>query len=234
MPIRNLGDPVDLYASVPKTGVIQPGRYMDTLRQRFQPIAERGDVANQLSQYQTMKRDAERQQAEYAAAQRARDSAANSVNGYRPGVSSLGSGGVNGNAGGGRAGAYVNPVPGYSPTERYGSYSVSGKPHWGYDLAVPKNTRVGAPASGTVVVSGWDSGGFGNRVDIRDANGYLWILGHLNSTGVKVGQQISAGQYIGASGSSGNSTGNHLHVESRYGGGPGNYGAWDFGNLMGW
>lgn len=126
MALRQLGEPIDLFAAVPKTGQIQPGRYMDALRQRFQPVAEQGEIANQLTQYQVMKRDAERQQAEYEAAMQARDSAGNAVANYRPPNLSLGSAikGVGNYVAGNRyTGAYVNPVPGYSPSGHWGKIS---------------------------------------------------------------------------------------------------------------
>ena len=92
MAIRQLGEPVDLNASVPKIGVIQPGKYMDVLRQRFQPIAERGQIEDQFVQYQVMKKDAEAQQAAYDAALKARDSAQSAVSNFTPPNLSLGSG----------------------------------------------------------------------------------------------------------------------------------------------
>lgn len=236
MAIRQLGEPVDLFASVPKTGVIQPGKYMDTLRQRFRPIAEQGEVANQLTQFQVMKRDAEAQQAAMEAAMNARDSARDAVSGYRPPDLSLGSGmGAIGDliTGGGRAGAYVNPVSGYRPSGHWGHYPVSGNRHNALDFAVPMNTRVGAPVSGKVVVAGWDKGGFGNSLRIQGSDGNYWILGHLNKLGVKVGQKVNAGQFLGWSGSTGRSSGPHLHLEARRSlWNPAS--AFDFSKLFGW
>lgn len=236
MVVRNLGEPVDLFAALPKTGVIQPGRYMDTLRERFAPIAGRTDVANQLTQYRVMKQDAEQQQAMTDAARRNRDDALSALQSWSPpnvtlgGVANQVMGAVNGNR---YTGAYVNPVPGYSPSGHWGKYPVSGRTHNALDFAVPMGTRVGSPVSGRVVVAGWDNGGFGNSVRIQADNGAYWILGHLSSLGVKVGQHLSAGQYLGKSGSTGNSSGPHLHLESRYK-------LWDprsaynFSSLFGW
>lgn len=236
MAIRQLGQPVDLFAGVPKTGVIQPGHYMEALRQRFAPIAEQGDIANQLSQFQIMKRDADAQQAAFDAARSARDAAGNSVANYRPPSSSL-TGMMNrvGNmvAGNRYTGAYVNPVPGYSPSGRWGKYPVSGGKHNALDFAVPSGTRVGSPVTGKVVVAGWDSGGFGNSVRIQADNGAFWILGHLSGLNVKQGQRVSAGQLIGKSGSTGRSTGPHLHLEARHSlYSPSS--AFNFSSLFGW
>jgi murein DD-endopeptidase MepM/ murein hydrolase activator NlpD len=236
MVVRQLGQPVDLFASVPKTGVIQPGRYMDALRERFQPIAGQGDVANQLTQFQVMKRDADRQEAEYQAAMRNRNSAASAASNYQPPGLSLGlNGGGSGSkvAGGRYTGAYVNPVPGYNPSGSWGKYPVSRKNHPALDFAVPRGTRVGSPVSGRVVVAGWDSGGFGNSVRIQGDDGRYWILGHLDAVKVRMGQRVSAGQYVGPSGSSGRSTGPHLHLESR--GSLWNPStAYNFSSLFGW
>ena len=236
MAIRQLGEPVDLNASVPKIGVIQPGKYMDVLRQRFQPIAERGQIEDQFVQYQVMKKDAEAQQAAYDAAIKARDSAQRAVSNFTPPNLSLGSGmGAVGNmvTGGGNAGAYVNPVSGYRPSGHWGSYPASGREHNALDFAVPVGTRVGAPVSGRVVVAGWDSGGFGTSLRIQGADGNFWILGHLSKLGVKVGDTVNAGQLVGWSGSTGRSTGPHLHLEARHSLYNPNS-AFNFSNLFGW
>lgn len=237
MVLRNLGEPIDLFAALPKVGQIQPGHYMDAIRERFAPIAERTDIANQLTQYQVMKRDAQQQDALTAEARRNRDDAMNALASWSPPKMSLGSvandvvGAVNGN--GKYTGAYVNPVSGYNPSGHWGKYPVSGREHDALDFAVPVGTRVGAPVTGKVVVAGWDSGGFGNSVRIQGADGNYWILGHLSKLNVKVGQQINAGQFLGLSGSTGNSTGPHLHLEARHNlWSPSS--AFNFSSLFGW
>lgn len=235
MVVRNLLEPVDLFAAVPKTGQIQPGHYMDALRQRFAPIAGQTDVANQLTQYQLLQRDQQQYQSMFDQARQGRDSAGNALQNWRPPNVSLGSQVANyGRVGNGNyTGAYVNPVSGYRPSGHWGSYPVSGRPHNALDFAVPLNTRVGAPVSGRVVVAGWDSGGFGNSLRIDQGNGNYWILGHLNSLGVKVGQQVHAGDFVGYSGSTGRSTGPHLHVEARHDlWNPSS--AFNFSSLFGW
>lgn len=235
MVVRQLGQPIDLFAAVPKTGVIQPGRYMDTLRQRFAPIAERTNIANELTQYKVMQAEAARRQAEYDAAMDARNRAMDDISNWSP-ARSIGqtAGRVLGAVSGNRyTGAYVNPVPGYSPSGKWGKYPVSGKQHRALDIPVPMNTRVGSPVTGTIVVAGWDSGGFGNSVRIQAANGAYWILGHLNSLNVKRGQKVTAGQLLGMSGSTGRSSGPHLHLEARtslYN--PSS--AFNFSSLFGW
>ena len=71
-------------------------------------------------------------------------------------------------------------------------------------------------ANGTVTAAGW-SGGYGKVVDVDHGNGYLTRYGHLSAIDVKVGQTVHAGQMIGRVGSTGRSTGPHLHYETRIG-----------------
>lgn len=70
-----------------------------------------------------------------------------------------------------------------------------------------------ATESGTVISAGWQSGGFGNAVVIKHANGLYSLYGHLASINVKAGQSVTRGQVIGLMGSTGNSSGTHLHFE---------------------
>lgn len=86
--------------------------------------------------------------------------------------------------------------------------------HGGMDIAVPKGTPVGAAAAGEIVYAGW-KGGYGNLVIIRHPDGRESRYGHLEKVNVAVGEQVSAGQNIANSGSTGKSTGPHLHFEIR-------------------
>ncbi|MFC8358267.1 transglycosylase family protein [Streptomyces griseorubiginosus] len=88
--------------------------------------------------------------------------------------------------------------------------------HTGVDFAVPTGTTVKAVAAGTVVASGW-GGSFGYQVVIRHGDGRYTQYAHLSAISVKAGQTVGAGQRIGRSGSTGNSTGPHLHFEVRSG-----------------
>ncbi|MDO0938500.1 transglycosylase family protein [Streptomyces sp. DG2A-72] len=88
--------------------------------------------------------------------------------------------------------------------------------HTGVDFAVPTGTSVKAVADGRVVSAGWD-GSFGYQVVIRHADGRYSQYAHLSAISVKTGQGVGAGQRIGRSGSTGNSTGPHLHFEVRTG-----------------
>jgi murein DD-endopeptidase MepM/ murein hydrolase activator NlpD len=99
-----------------------------------------------------------------------------------------------------------------------GSYKASGarwsNGHTGEDFAAASGTPVKAVTNGTVVSAGW-GGAYGNQVVIRHEDGRYSQYGHLSSLSVSAGQQVSTGQQIGAVGSTGNSTGPHLHFEIR-------------------
>ena len=84
--------------------------------------------------------------------------------------------------------------------------------HRGIDIPAPFGTPILAAASGTVISAGW-GGSFGNYVQISHANGYATLYAHMSSIGVSVGDRVSQGQEIGRVGSTGRSTGNHLHFE---------------------
>jgi murein DD-endopeptidase MepM/ murein hydrolase activator NlpD len=84
--------------------------------------------------------------------------------------------------------------------------------HKGLDLAADYGTPVRAAASGTVATAGW-VGGYGNRVDIDHGNGYHTWYCHLSRIMVTAGQHVERGDRIAAVGSTGESTGPHLHYE---------------------
>ncbi|MET9885771.1 LysM peptidoglycan-binding domain-containing M23 family metallopeptidase [Streptomyces sp. NPDC006430] len=88
--------------------------------------------------------------------------------------------------------------------------------HTGVDFIASSGTTVRAVGAGTVVSAGW-GGAYGNEVIIRHADGKYSQYAHLSQLSVSVGQSVSAGQTIGLSGSTGNSTGPHLHFEIRTG-----------------
>ncbi|OIJ92659.1 transglycosylase family protein [Streptomyces colonosanans] len=88
--------------------------------------------------------------------------------------------------------------------------------HTGVDFPVPTGTSVKTVAAGHVVSAGW-GGSFGYQVVIRHADGHYTQYAHLSAISVKDGQSVGAGQRIGRSGSTGNSTGPHLHFEVRTG-----------------
>ncbi len=102
-------------------------------------------------------------------------------------------------------------------------HSLSGNDYWsghlGIDIAGSLGDGVFAADSGVVVFAGWANGGYGNMVMIDHGNGYQSLYAHLNSVSAGCGQSVGTGTYIGAIGSTGNSTGPHLHFEVRYMGG---------------
>ncbi|SNS80009.1 transglycosylase family protein [Actinacidiphila glaucinigra] len=117
--------------------------------------------------------------------------------------------------------AFVAPVSGGlgTPYHRSGSHWASGY-HTGQDFTVATGTSVKAVAEGTVVEAGW-GGAYGYQVVIRHHDGMYTQYGHLSSLTVRAGQSVAAGRQIGRSGSTGNTTGPHLHFEVRTGEGYG-------------
>jgi murein DD-endopeptidase MepM/ murein hydrolase activator NlpD len=83
--------------------------------------------------------------------------------------------------------------------------------HLACDIANRVGTAIVAFRSGRVIEAGWKTGGYGNMVLIDHGNGLESIYMHLSSVSVKVGQNVVAGEFIGSMGSTGNSTGSHLH-----------------------
>ncbi|MEU3047084.1 MULTISPECIES: M23 family metallopeptidase [unclassified Streptomyces] len=115
-----------------------------------------------------------------------------------------------------RLNAYRLPVAGSHVTTGYqaGGALWSSGSHSGVDFRAPMGSSVVAVGAGTVVEAGW-GGAYGNNVVIRMDDGTFTQYGHLSSIGVGVGQRVAPGQQIGLSGSTGNSTGPHLHFEAR-------------------
>jgi murein DD-endopeptidase MepM/ murein hydrolase activator NlpD len=115
-------------------------------------------------------------------------------------------------------GSLVMPVAGASITGSFGE-TRPGHLHEGIDLAVPTGTPVDAARGGRVIYAG-PSGGYGIRVDVDHGNGIVTRYGHLSKLLVTLGQSVTPGQQIALSGSTGHSTGPHLHFELRQGGVP--------------
>ncbi len=87
--------------------------------------------------------------------------------------------------------------------------------HPGIDLAGPIGTPIYATADGTVLRAGWNNGGYGNLVEVDHGKGITTRYGHMSAILVSAGQHITRGQQIGRMGSTGRSTGSHLHYEVR-------------------
>ncbi len=111
----------------------------------------------------------------------------------------------------------VKPVVG-NISSRFGAVeSVRNHVHKGIDIAAPNGTTIRAAADGVVVEAGWHSG-YGNLVIIDHGNGVKTYYGHCSKLYVSAGKSVLAGDTIAAVGSTGNSTGNHLHFEIRLNG----------------
>jgi murein DD-endopeptidase MepM/ murein hydrolase activator NlpD len=117
-------------------------------------------------------------------------------------------------------GQFIWPLGGVI-TQRFAWY------HKGLDIATAYGTPILAADSGRVIVAGWpDNTGYGNRVVIDHGNGFVTLYAHLSKILVGIGQTVKRGDQIGLEGSTGRSTGPHLHFEIRRGGltiNPGDY-----------
>lgn len=92
--------------------------------------------------------------------------------------------------------------------------------HPGIDLAGAYGTPIYATADGTVIRAGWNNGGYGNMVELDHGRGITTRYGHMSAVLVHEGDHVTRGQQIGRMGSTGRSTGNHLHYEVRIDGRP--------------
>lgn len=103
------------------------------------------------------------------------------------------------------------------------NHYLSGNDYWSghlaIDIAAGEGAAIYAADSGVVVFAGPAFGGYGNMVMIDHGNGYQTLYAHMSSVGAGCGASVSQGQYIGIAGSTGRSTGAHLHFEVRYQGG---------------
>ncbi|KSU59072.1 peptidase M23 [[Bacillus] enclensis] len=88
-----------------------------------------------------------------------------------------------------------------------------GKMHKGIDIARPSDKTIKSVDNGVVVSAGWDDGGYGNKVVIDHQNGYKTTYAHLDSISVSAGQKVGKGDKLGIMGTTGQSTGVHLHIE---------------------
>lgn len=93
--------------------------------------------------------------------------------------------------------------------------------HHAIDIAARTGDKILSPTGGTVIRAGWDNSGYGNLVVIKTNTGQTVYLAHLSKIEAKVGQKVAGGQEIGRAGTTGNSTGPHLHFEIRTAGGGG-------------
>jgi murein DD-endopeptidase MepM/ murein hydrolase activator NlpD len=120
-------------------------------------------------------------------------------------------------------GTFIRPVP-YGFTSNYGYRTdpITGATafHAGIDFGAPCGTPIKAAGTGVVLTAGFNSGGYGNMTLISHGNGLSTLYGHQSSIAVAAGQSVTQGQVIGYVGTTGKSTGCHLHFEVRVGGNP--------------
>ncbi|TIS77588.1 MAG: M23 family metallopeptidase [Mesorhizobium sp.] len=115
----------------------------------------------------------------------------------------------------------ANPAPGRSVTSPFGVRTDpllgTAALHSGMDFRAPTGMPAKVTAPGIVVKAGWN-GGYGRMVEVDHGNGFATRYGHLSKINVTVGKRLNAGDVIGKTGSSGRSTGPHLHYEIRHNG----------------
>jgi murein DD-endopeptidase MepM/ murein hydrolase activator NlpD len=114
----------------------------------------------------------------------------------------------------------LGPVRFYRPApgplgDRFGAPRARGRRHSGVDFPVSYGTLVRAGGVGTTIFAGWNSGGYGNLVVVQHRLGYTSWYAHLSQITTWVGERVSGGTRLGYVGSTGHSTGPHLHFEVR-------------------
>ena len=113
--------------------------------------------------------------------------------------------------------AFAEPVRGHAINSKFGMRRLGGEPgarqHKGVDIAAPMGTSVYGSAEGVVLRIGYDPEGYGNFIEMRHPNGMTSLYGHLSRVDVASGDKVTTGQRIGLIGSTGYSTGPHLHFE---------------------
>lgn len=112
---------------------------------------------------------------------------------------------------------FSGPVRGYGVNSPYGLRKLAGearaRAHKGVDIAAPRGTGVYVAAEGRVLRTGYDAGGYGNFIEVAHPNGMTTLYGHLSRVDVASGMVLESGHRIGLVGSTGYSTGPHLHFE---------------------
>ena len=109
---------------------------------------------------------------------------------------------------------WAMPVPATRITSPFGFRRY--RWHYGIDLKVYHGDQISAAFDGIVRIVDYERYGYGRYVVLRHLNGFETLYGHMSKTKVKVGDKVKAGQLIGLGGSTGRSTGTHLHFEIRY------------------
>ena len=188
------------------------------------------DIEEAIQLILNLENDLENRQAEYDAIMAAEDAANATIDklvaeleaqraaeAAAAAAAAAAAGGGGGSGSANASGSFLWPVASYVyVSSRFGLriHPITGqkKTHTGMDLASNQGTAVYASDGGTVTLAGWN-GGYGNCIMIDHGNGYVTLYGHLSSISVSKGQSVTQGATIGAVGSTGNSTGPHLHFE---------------------
>jgi len=116
--------------------------------------------------------------------------------------------------------AFGEPLRGFAVNSDFGMRRLPGQQarrHEGVDIAAPTGTSVSVAAEGRVLRTGYDADGYGRFIEVRHPNGMSSLYGHLSRIDVASGDVVAPGQRIGLVGSTGRSTGPHLHFEIRRG-----------------
>ena len=113
-------------------------------------------------------------------------------------------------------GTFIWPVPGYRQISRWADLRPGPGFHRGADIAAPYGTPIYAADSGTVIEAVSMHYSWGNYVKIDHGNGYKTLYAHMSSFAVSLGDTVEQGQVIGYVGNTGNSYGNHCHLEMSY------------------
>lgn len=136
---------------------------------------------------------------------------------YVGGGELLPDGTISGSGGGTASGDWQLPFTGgYIMTSPFGEVRSGGRTHKGVDL-VGQGSKLIYPVNNGTASVGYDSGGYGNYIIVNHGNGYWSLYGHLSTVYVKTGQSVNKNTILGVEGSTGHSTGSHLHLEIRKG-----------------
>ena len=187
--------------------------------------SELGDTKNKLAQLEAAAAEAERRQKEAAAAAEAAKKAQAAA--AKKAASTSGSAGTSSGSAGASVvsgnGTFTHPCPGGYISSGFGyrTQPIAGAStnHKGIDFAAATGTPIYAAAAGTVISAGY-AGNAGNLLVISHGNGLLTYYMHCNAIYVSAGQKVSKGQNVAAVGTTGNSTGPHLHFQVMLNGTP--------------
>ena len=115
--------------------------------------------------------------------------------------------------------AFVTPLRGYAINSAFGlrrlASEARARQHKGVDMAAPSGTTVFAACEGQVLRTGYDADGYGRFIEVQHPNGMTTLYAHLSRVDVARGDRVAAEERIGLVGSTGHSTGPHLHFEVR-------------------